>query len=130
MDSNEQVRLLAENALKSYSLLGNQKDGMQESINELNKTHKTSLLTSNLPYPHILNGRSNEEIQIFLKDSLIEDKEQLDVIHQVKMLADKETIMKQVLLQDRLCDKMPTLDVDLNLLSGSTRSKKNKKSNV
>ena len=68
-----------------------------------------------LPYPHILSGKTQDEIEIFLRESLIEDKEAQDVIDQVRSMATKDKVLEQVNFQDRHSGKLPKLQVDLNL---------------
>ena len=68
-----------------------------------------------LPFPHILSGKTPEEIGIYLRDSLIEDKEQLDVIQQVKLLAKKEKVIEQVNYEARHSGVLPKLEIDLDM---------------
>jgi hypothetical protein len=66
-----------------------------------------------LPFPNILQGKSKEEVEIFLRDALIEDKEQLDVINQVRLLSNKETVIQQVQHEERHSRILPKLHLDL-----------------
>jgi hypothetical protein len=67
-----------------------------------------------LPFPNILGGKSKEEVEIFLRDSLIEDKEQSDVINQVRLLAKKEKVLQQVEHEERHSGILPKLEFDVN----------------
>jgi hypothetical protein len=66
-----------------------------------------------LPFPNILLGKSREEVEIFLRDALIEDKEQLDVIKQVRLLSKKEKVIQQVQHEERHSGILPKLHLDL-----------------
>ncbi len=68
-----------------------------------------------LPYPHLLTGRSKDEVDIYLRDSLIEDKEALEVIQKVKHLAAKDKVIEQVLYLDRNSGVLPKVQVDLDM---------------
>lgn len=68
-----------------------------------------------LPYPHLLTGRSKDEVGIYLRDSLIEDKEALEVIQKVKHLAAKDKVIEQVLYLDRNSGILPKVQVDLDI---------------
>eukprot|EP00842_Homolaphlyctis_polyrhiza_P003775 jgi/Hompol1/4399/HPOL_001049-RA len=61
-------------------------------------TSNTARITNHStgPYPHILSGATPEEVDIFLRDSLIGEKELTAAIDQVRNLATKESIMAEV----------------------------------
>lgn len=48
------------------------------------------------PYPHILAGKSEAEVEMFLRDELVGEKELGSVINQLRDLGKKESIMAKV----------------------------------
>ena len=48
------------------------------------------------PYPHLLLNRSQEEVEIYLRESLIGNDEVKSVIDQVEKLSSKAAVMAQV----------------------------------
>lgn len=113
-DTSEAVKKQAEKALVESGV-------MLPATNfseELGGDMMSSLLAripanQSLPFPNILGGRSKEEVEIFLRDSLIEDKEQSDVINQVRFLAKKEKVLEQVQHEERHSGILPKLQLDL-----------------
>ena len=115
-DTSDAVKKEAEKVLVEVGILlpatNASEDMVGDFINSL-----TSRLPANLalPYPNILQGKTKEEVEIFLRDSLIEDKEQSDVINQVRLLAKKEKVLQQVQHEERHSGILPKLQLDLNL---------------
>lgn len=48
------------------------------------------------PYPHILGDKSEQEVAIFLRQTLVGEKESSSVIDQVRSLSTKEAVLKHV----------------------------------
>ncbi|KAL2915241.1 HEAT repeat-containing protein 4 [Polyrhizophydium stewartii] len=65
------------------------------------------------PYPHILAGATPTEVEIFLRDSLVGDRECTAAINQVRELATKESIMAEVKYVLKTSDD--PIDMGLNL---------------
>jgi HEAT repeat protein len=83
-DSCDMVRKEAEKAMHEGTI----KEGDENAFG--------FLLLNRVPFPHILNGKTVEEVDIFLRKGLVQDKEQSDVISQVKNLTEKTKVIQEV----------------------------------
>jgi hypothetical protein len=74
---------------------------------------KENILIQSLqaPYPHILAGKSQAEIDMFLRSELVGEKELGAVINQLKDLGKKESIMAKV--ENVLRDDDAAIGLDL-----------------
>ncbi|KAI9197346.1 armadillo-type protein [Polychytrium aggregatum] len=66
-----------------------------------------------VPFPHILSGRSEAEVDIFLRDELVGEKEQRAVIEQVENMTTKGQVIAEVLQLDALSAYMEESGLDL-----------------
>ncbi|KAI8924774.1 hypothetical protein BC831DRAFT_463585 [Entophlyctis helioformis] len=79
-------------------------------------SNATRITTHSLgPYPHILTGATAEQVEIFLRESLIGDKELSAAINQVRELATKDSIMAEVQYVLKTSDDPIDLGLDLQI---------------
>lgn len=114
-DPSEEVKKEAEKALVEAGIIlpatNSSDDAGGDKINSLLGRIPPDLA---LPFPNVLEGKTAEEIETFLRESLIEDKEHLDVINQVRLLAKKDKVLQQVQHEERHSGILPKLHLDLN----------------
>ena len=66
------------------------------------------------PYPHILANKSDKEIDVYLRKSLVEEEELSAVIDQVHELSTKVKILNQVLEWEKSKKELVVEGLDLN----------------
>ncbi|EGF82719.1 hypothetical protein BATDEDRAFT_34391 [Batrachochytrium dendrobatidis JAM81] len=106
-----------ESGMLGMALGGHASVGVSSAISS-NDSNNLNTTTTHLavPYPHILNDASPDEIDIFLRDSLVGEKELSIAIGQVKKTVTRESIIAEVqyVIQNSQDTIMVGLDLPLN----------------
>ncbi len=104
-DGSEKVRKEAEKALVIAGIIF-PSIGTDEGKNDTRMTVDGQSIG---PYPHLLGDKMPQEIEIYLRNSLIGEKEIVEVIDQVHKLSTKDAVMSHV-------EDMNSSDIGVNRL--------------